>query len=50
MKARECQHDYYEINDGAGHLVYCAGVGYTSAIRRRSAAPAIACAFALVMR
>ena len=50
MKARECQHDYYEINDGAGHLVCCAGVGCTSAIARRSAASAIACAFALIMR
>ena len=50
MKAQQCQHDYYEINDSAGRLVYCAGLGYTSAIRRRSATPAIACAFALVMR
>lgn len=50
MKAQECQHNYYGINDGAGRLYYCAGVGCTSAIARRSAASAIACAFALIMR
>ena len=50
MNAQECQHDYCQINDGAGRLIYCAGVGYTSAIPRRSAASAIASAFALIMR